>query len=437
MKMVKEYGVWIILLFVQIPALGQSWSLERCLQYAEQHNAELLVQAQSVQASSKNQQIARSHLFPEISGRADIDHYWRIPVMAFPAEIVGGEPGTFVTVRTSTPWTASYGADASFHLINPQAWQALRLSSLQLQMQESEFRSFKQLLRRNVKMAFYTVQTEYKNLNASRLLFDNYHETHRLIELQFQGGFIDQITFNQSLTLLNDRDEARSQAETALQAAYLDLKFWMGYPLYETLSIDMETPMPVNMLLEDAFNVSLLPDYNVARLRQAQAEQQWRISRARLWPTLAGIANYQRVAFRNSFDFLEGGDWYNVGAIGLRLNVPILSVRQMIYEPAQQRIWMKQATHEFKRYQEEQEKRYLNERLKLEQAYKVWKNQEQNILLASQNEGLANRKIEEGIIDMVQLKQIQDDLNNAQQRLNSARLNYLRHYVELQYLQQE
>lgn len=425
----------LLVLFSVTASFGQSWTLERCLQYAEANNNELLSNSQAIDASRRGNQASRARLLPEISASGDIDHFWRIPVMAFPAEVVGGEPGTFVPVRTSTPWTSSYGADATIAIIDPQAWQGLKLSSLQLQMQESQFRSFKQLLARNVRMAYYSIQAEYENRDATRLLYENYKKTHRLLELQFGEGLIDQIAINQSLVLLNDREEARTQAEANLLSAFLDLKFWMGFPLQEELDIEKEASAFDETDFDTPFNIDQVPDYHVARLRLAQEEQQWRISRSRFLPQLSGIANFQRIAFRNSFNFFEAGEWYNVGAFGLRLTVPLLSAREMFYEPAQQKALMKQAGYDFMKYQEEQEKNYLNQRIQLEQANKAWKNQKQNLRMARQNEELAVRRIEEGIIDLMQLKQIQDDLSSALQRLSRARLNYLRHYVELQYLQ--
>jgi outer membrane protein len=413
------------------------WSLDSCLHYADKHNAELLSQAQALRSSQQRHQASRARLLPEISGRGDMDHFWRIPVMALPAELIGGTPGTFVAVRTSTPWTASYGADASLGLLDPQAWRALKLSSLELQMQENQLQSFRQLLHRNIRMAYYNVQIEHANREAVRQLWEGYQQIHRLIGLQFEQGLIDQITFNQSQTLLNDRRQADNQAEMRIRQAYLDLKFWMGYPLDEELTVKAEAEMPRQALHSDDFSAERLPEFHLVKLRQAQAEQQYRVARGRLLPTLTGIANYQRVAFRNEFDFLGAGDWFNVGAIGLRLNVPILSIRQMMYEPAQQRALMLQARYDFQRYREGEERRFINERLQLGQAYQSWVLQQENIALAQQNEGLAMRKIKDGIIDMVQLRQIQDDLQNAHQRLNAARLNYLKHYVELQYLQGE
>jgi outer membrane protein len=152
-------------------------------------------------------------------------------------------------------------------------------------------------------------------------------------------------------------------------------------------------------------------------------------------PSLSGTASFQRLAFRNTFDFLEGGPWFNVGALGLRLQVPILSLRDMVYTPGEQKIRWRQASYALEHFSEEQHRIYEQERLQLQQAYQVWQRQQKNRELALQNETLTRKKVTQGILDMVQLRQVQDDVNQAQQKLSQARLRYLQHYVNLQYLQ--
>jgi outer membrane protein TolC len=423
------------LLILQISANAQQWSLDSCLQYARGHNKELLAQGQAVQAASRGREISRSALYPEISGKAEINHYWSIPVQAFPAQLIGGEPGTFIPVQISTPWTASYGVDASVKLIDPQAWKAVKLSSLQLQMQENDLHSLEQLLLKQVRMAYHNTVNEKNNYDAVQQLYESYKEIHKLIALQFEKGLIHQIAYNQSQSLHNDRQEAKSQASVGLRSAYLDLKFWMGYPIGDSLSITEKTNIPYPQAR--SFSAHRLPGYKGQRLRQALAEEQWKNARSGNLPSLSAMAGFQRIAFRNSFDFLSGGDWFNVGSVGFRLNIPILSLRQMIYEPSRQKALWKQANYQFERYQEEQETNYQKEKMQLQHAYQVWQNQKENLRLAQQNEALTIRKIENGIIDMLELKQVQDNLYQVQQRVSRARLDYLRHAVELDYLQKE
>lgn len=71
----------------------------------------------------------------------------------------------------------------------------------------------------------------------------------------------------------------------------------------------------------------------------------------------------------------------------------------------------------------------LNETLKSIQV------QHENVRLAEESERLSKQKIEQGIIDMVQLKQVQQDLTRWQELLNNAQTNYLKQCVEIKYLQ--
>lgn len=433
------HSIWLLILLVQ-PASAQ-WSLDSCLRYAGEHNQELLALDQASRAAGEELKASRSELFPEIRATANLEHYWRIPVQVFPGELIGEPPGTFVPIRMGTPWMSNYGLEASLKLIDPQTWQSLRLSALQNQVHKEELGSYKQALYKNVRMAFYQVNNERKNLETARQLHENYAEIHRLITLQYEKGLIGQIAFNQSISLLKDRQEAFSETERALQAAATDLKFWMGYPLGDSLAVEEDNRLPPVVPASPAgredrtFDARQLPDYELEKQRTLQAEQEWKTARASRWPTLELVSDYRQIGFGDSFSFIREDNWFSSGMVGLRLSIPLFSLGETIHTPAGRKARWQEALHRFEQYRREKEKAYLDEKRRLETAWERVQHEEEKVKLAEQNEYLALRKVSKGIIDMVELRQIQEDLYEAQTRLYQARLTYLQHYTEIQYLQ--
>ena len=71
----------------------------------------------------------------------------------------------------------------------------------------------------------------------------------------------------------------------------------------------------------------------------------------------------------------------------------------------------------------------------MQSTLKILNIQKEKLHLAEENEKLSMQKIEKGIIDMLQLKQIQRDLIEEQNKYNQVKTNYLKHYVEFIYLQ--
>jgi outer membrane protein TolC len=393
------------------------------------NNKNVLSQVQNQVMSMIDKKAALSQLIPEVEFTAGLDYYWKIPIQAFPAEIIGEEAGTFVAIPTGTPWMGNYGLQMRMKLLNVEAWQNIKLSTLKQQSIQNETLSLRKILSRNVSMAFYMVSQQYENVNIAHSQYDNYKEIHRLITLQFENGLLDKISFNQSVSLLKKQEENCSKSESVLQNALLDLKFWMGYPLNAELFINNE-----NVLFFDesvGFNVELLPNYEIEKTKVDIANQQYKFAIAGLYPIINFKGNYGQSGFGQK---ISQYDWYTSGFVGIEVRIPILWMTKA-YSLKRQKLIRKQSEYEFSSYMEKQENEYLKKTVLLDEALKSIYIQRENVKLATENEQLSKQKIEKGIIDMVQLKQVQQDLIRSHELLSTAQINYIKQCVEINYLQ--
>jgi outer membrane protein TolC len=409
--------------------MAQRWSLDSCLAYAIENNKNLLSQAQNQTVGIIDKKTAWTQLVPEVEFVAGLDYYWQIPIQTFPSEIVGQEAGTFVAIPTGTPWMDNYGLQLRMKLLNVEAWQDIKLSTLKQQAIKNEYLSLKKLLSRNVSMAFYMVIQQNENINIVRNQYNNYKEIHRLVTLQFDNGLIDKISYNQSISLLKEQEENYSKAESALQNALLDLKFWMGYPLNTELFINTD-----NVLLFDesaGFNAELLPNYEIEKAKVDIAKQQYKFAIAGLYPTINLKGSYGQSGFGQK---ISQSDWYTSGFIGIELRIPIFCMTRT-YSPKRQNAVRKQREYEFSEYIEKQENEYLKRIVLLNEALKSIHIQRKNVELAIENEQLSRQKIEKGIIDMSQLKEVQQDLIRSQELLSNVQINYMKQCIEINYLQ--
>jgi outer membrane protein TolC len=273
------------------------------------------------------------------------------------------------------------------------------------------------------------VQQQQENLDIAKKRHDNYTEIHCLISQQFDKGLTDKIAFNQSASLLKEQEENHFKTASTLQNALLDLKFRMGYPLNSELSIsDSKTILPVG---NAGFSAELLPDYEVRKLKVDMAKQQYKSAVAGLYPTLKLKSGYGQSGFGEKSD---PSDWYTSGFVGIGLSIPLVTLTKA-YAPKRQKYLIRQAEYEFSAYQENQQKEYLQKTVLLNEALKSLQMQRENVRLAEENEQLSMQKIECGIIDMVQLKHVQQDLIRSQEALSNAQINCLKQCIEIKYLQ--
>lgn len=415
-------------------ALSQEWSLEKCIEYALINNQKVLAAEMNSSAEAYSKKSSSSQLLPQINATAGIDHYWEIPVQILPGELIGGEKGSFVPVRMGTPWMGNYGLQASMDLLNPKVWQDIKVSKLKHQASLEKYRSVRELLTKNVRMAFFMVQQEEEHMLILEEQLENYEEINRLIALQYDKGIIDKISLNQSKSLLKNRENALLNAEMQWKKALLDLKFWMDYPLNDSIVLQAKNEVyPIEMHQE--FEPSLLADYDYQKSSIELARQSYRSSIHQLYPSLQFSAAYKKLGFGNSVEFISQDKWFSSGFVGLNLNVPLFSLHKMAYQPKMHKVRKQIAELEFETYLQEKEKAFIQEKLAMQQAWNSLLNQRENLQLAKENEQLSEQKVRNGLIDMIQLKQIQEDLSEAQDKVNKAEKEFLMHYVEFNYLQ--
>lgn len=423
----------ILTLFPVLSCPAQEWNLDKCLSYALENNKQLLSSQYAAEIQSMERKSVQSILFPEISANANLDYYWRVPVQTLPGELVGQSAGTFITVPTTTTHAGSYGIDVKFNLINPQVWSEIKLSALFEQVKRHEYASMEKLLSRNVSISFYLVQQYSNELSTARQRYDNQKQVHQLVEKKFNEGLLDQISFNQSLGLLKNQEEIFTQAGYKEESGLLDLKFWMGFPLDSVLTLRLNNQIPAPEIVQ--YDSNRLPDYEAERLKVNIAERDNKAALSAFYPKLELVGSYGQLGFGEKSRYItQSSAWHTSSFVGVRLSIPIFSMFN-IRQSQKGKITVARAKQDFLHYEDTQRRTYMQHSINLQSGWKTLNMQEEKLRLAHENEQLSLQKIENGIIDMLQLKQIQQDLMDEQNKYNQAITNYLKHYVDIIYLQ--
>ncbi len=432
MKKQACLSLYLCLMFSHI-AISQEWNLENCLSYAYLNNKEILVDSKNLSLIGVDRKKSFSKLLPDLTFDADMDHYWEIPIQAYPAEIFGGEPRTTVTVPVGTSWTSNYGLTANLNLVSVDTWKTIKMYSLKKQAVQSSTKSLKKLLKKNVTIAYYSMQLQDKNRKIALERFEKYKLIHELILKQFNQGIIDKISLNYSISLLSELEENLKNKEADFQKSSLDLKFWIGFPLKKPLTVSRLEVIP--SFLPGDFDVSLLPDFDKEKSKIELEKQKYLINKSSFYPKLSLVANYKKSGFGDDFEELrQGQSQFSSGFLGLRLSIPLLSANN-IYNIKKQRIAINKSELEFEEYKEEREKTFLTNSIEMNNIIKVIKYGKKRLALSKENEDLSLEKIEKGIINMTELKKIQEEFLDAQDRLSLAELEYLKLYVKQNYLQ--
>ncbi len=428
----KKYFILLTFLVFVMPMSAQEWTLDSCLNFAITNNKHLLVKQHNSLVAEWDIKSAASELIPKIDAVSGVDHYWKIPVQVFPGEFLGQPEGSFVPVRLGTPWMGNYGVTASLSLVNPVVLQNVKLARLKKQSADYEAESLEKALYKNVTMAYFLAQSKKYIQELSHQRLNDYLDIHQLIKQRFESGIIDKIAFNQSASLYMGRQNEVITAENEYYLALIDLRFWMNYPIDQPIAIagKGELPLPSDKTFED----SLLADYKTERIKVDLAQQAYSVSKAEFLPSVSLSSGYSKLGFGQSFNFVNKSEWFGSGFIGLDIKIPILSFDKMAYKPKREKVKTHIANLTFDNYLLEQKRKFLIERSLMLKSWESVKIEKENMKLITEIEALARQKIEKGITDLTELKQIEMDFISANEKLNTAQIDFLKHYVELNYL---
>lgn len=172
---------------------------------------------------------------------------------------------------------------------------------------------------------FTSFSNTAKSGRATRQRYDNQKQVHELIENKFNESLLDQISFNQSLSLLKNQEEIYLQTDYKVENSLADLKFWMGFPLDSLLTIQQSREIPAPEITR--FESMRLPDYEAERLKTDIAEKDYKARLSAFYPKLELVGNYGQLGFGEKSRYItQSSAWHTSSFVGVRLSIPLFSM---------------------------------------------------------------------------------------------------------------
>src|SRR5699024_2259376 len=144
--------------------------------------------------------------------------------------------------------------------------------------------------------------------------------------------------------------------------ALLSLKFWMGYPMKDSIQLYPKSHLQKHQLAAVTFSAQSLPDYQLQQSKVQLAKQKLKYIHSQLYPSLSIQAGYSRLGFGEHLHFISDSKWFPSGFIGLNLNIPLMSFSKDLYQPKKQKALIKSKEMDFQQYQAQAQKRFRQEK---------------------------------------------------------------------------
>jgi outer membrane protein TolC len=438
--------LFAIVLFHAVSAqeeVKSTFTLEEALEYAYENNSQMINADRDVQAAYAQKWATIASGLPQISAAGSYQDQLKRPVSLLPAEIFGGEAGTYIPVTFGQKMNMSASATLNQKIFDGSYIVGVQAIKTYIDISGNALKKTKQEVKKAVVNAYGNVLllNESAAIVANNIsnLKENVHEAEQL----FKQGFAEEEQLEQlQITLANLESQERNVKR--LQSISLQMfNLLLGLPLDQDSSMrdDLEGLAAKNLLeAKSGFDFVLKDnvDYQIAFNLKEQKRLELKLERSKYLPTLNAFVNYSSNAFGNEFQFFNSEqNWYDASIFGLNINVPIFSSFMKRAYTKKAKIAFDQSKTNLNEAEKQIQLQYEQTKSQFQLAAENYQTSKSNLSLAERIEKKNSIKYKEGLISGFDLRQAQLQLYQAQRSYLESMLEVVNSKTELETLTQK
>lgn len=436
MKAIK-FGIITLLFTVNMWAQEQeispshTFSMEEAVAFGIENNHNSRIAGKEVEKTIKQRWEIISQGLPQLAATVDYQNLLDRPVTLLPAELAGGEPGTFVPVRFGTQHSLSGTATLNQLIFDGSYIVGVQSAKTLLQISKNAKTKTDQSVREsiitsygNVLLAEESVEILEKNVAS---LEKNLSDTRQI----FETGLAEEEDVEQlQITLLSLQNNLnRSRRMRGISYEMLNLSLGLPTNTQLTLTEDLDDLAMKNVdlnLLSREIPIEENIDVRIAENNAEAARIFVRLEKAKALPTLSTFINYGVQGFSEEFTFFSRDqDYFTQSVFGVSLNIPIMSSGMRGTRTQQTKLEHDQALLELDQTQNRVRMEISSAKNDYEYSLENYQAQRQNLQLAERIENKNQVKFFEGIASSFELSEAQRQLYTAQQELLQAMVNVI------------
>lgn len=308
----------------QNPPAG-GYTLAQCVEYARQNHPNVKIARINEQISQVQTLKVIGQNLPQVSVSGSLLDNIKIPVQLLPGELAGQPAGTYIPVQFGTRYNTTLTGRVDQKLFDPSLGLALKAAKVQTQVKAQATLQAEQTQAYNIAQAYY--QTLVIDLQR-RLTLRDLSSTDTLLrqeQVRLKNGTTRQIDFGRIQLNRNNLQSQFEQNTRNYEQAINQLKFQMGMPLNEPLTLQplaVEQELQVNELpsVDNRFFENR-PDFKQLVLNTQLQDLNRQSNNRGYLPSLGFYGTYATNAQRKEFNFFDSNQsWFKSSTLGLTLS---------------------------------------------------------------------------------------------------------------------
>lgn len=327
----------------------QSFTLKEAQDYAVENSYKTQSAHFDVEKAKKVIKETIAIGLPQITGEFNFQNFLEIPTQVLPdfisptvvqtlidnnlldpADVSQGEPQS-IAAQFGTKYNVSGGIKVEQLIFDGSYIVGLQASKTYLQLSKNSLEKSEKQTREAIMRAYTAVLIAEENLKIQQEAKGSLESTLKETKAFYENGFAEEQDVDQIRLLYVNAENAALNAERQVDLAYDFLKFQLGMPITDVLSLkdslkNLMWDSNQNVLLSKQFGVDGHIDFRILDTQEQVNSLALKNQRAQYLPKITASFNLTRSYISDESAFWESGsEWFPTEILGVRMTVPIFS----------------------------------------------------------------------------------------------------------------
>ena len=426
----KYLTILILFLFPNI-LFGQdtSLSLDECLQMALSNNENL---KNSILEENVSKMTSREYLsvgFPQIQFETGLKYNFEIQKSLIDiSKFMPGVPeGTEQEVSFGQKYDGIMDLGINQMIFNGSYFVGLAASKALIELSEKQTVRAKVDIIESVNKAYYVVLNTKERLSLVNSNLDRIESLLNDTEILYENGFVEKLDVDRIKVSYNNLNAEKIKAERLYDLSLSVLKFQIGFPVYDKLSVKgsiEDVILSVNEYDIQSFDYSDRIEHSILNTNKRLKSYDLKNNRSQFLPQIYANLSYGYNTSSSEYDlFFNSNRWKNYGTVGLQVIVPIFDGFNKRSKINRSKIVVQQVENQIKFLERSIDLQINQNYIELKNAIESLNISKDNLVLANEVYNVSEKKYKEGVGSNLEVL----DSNNA---LKTAQTNYYNAYYQ-------
>ncbi|TGN29879.1 TolC family protein [Empedobacter tilapiae] len=408
----------VIVGFVSFANAQEIVALKDAVNFALENKAEAKRADLAIKKAEYKIDEARAGALPQISADAGMQYspILQQMVLTFAGQQMKGE--------MSRPWVSNIGVSVYQNIFDQRVFTGLKAAKSTREFYQVNADLTDEQIIERVANAYYQVFIQEEKLKTIEKSYENTNKVRNVIKSLVENGLAKPIDLDRIVVQLNNISSSRQQLINAVDINKNALKFYMGYPIEQSIRLTEETITPNLALLEDQIDVENRTEFKVLSKQKELLGFAKEAERANLYPTVGLSANYGYAGMGDKFITSKDYFWSDLASVGLSVKVPIFSGGAIKAKINQAEIDLLDIEEQMNDTKLGLSLEYQNAKAQIENTLKSVDIQEENVSLAEKVLVNTQNNYQQGLANLTEILDAENALTDARNNYSNALLEY-------------